>query len=241
MVARRLLALALVILPAATASAAGPIVYVQAGHEGPREPGYRAQTGAAGEVAFNQRVAANVERRLRKAGVDARHTTGLVTPLGAPAAVFVSIHHDTPDGRAAIGHAIAGAGENYYRGEGFGAPRSTPYADSAPHRPGTRVSPAVQRTSRRLATRLATRYGAVFTRANGARSGRVQLVAPNGNRRMTRFYGYYRTTAEARVLIECGAGGTDATMLRRKEIIGAAIADSIVAHLVAEGKLPAQA
>ena len=221
------------------APATKPIVWVQAGHEGPREPGYLAQTGASGEIAFTVRVAGEVERRLRDAGVDARHTPGRVTGFPSQGAVFISIHHDTPDGHAAIGHAIAGAGENWYHGEGGGTARSTPYADSAPHRtPATTVSGAVEARSRRLAIRLRDRYAKVFTAANGARSGGVRLEPRNGNRRMMRYFGYYRTRADARVLIESGAGGTDAAMLRRTDVIAKAIAGAIIGHLRDEGRLP---
>ena len=216
-----------------------PIVWVQAGHEFPREPGYRAQTGAAGEVQFTVRVAAAVERRLRAAGVDARHSPGEVADFPSNGAVFVAIHHDTPNGHAAVGHAISGAGENWYRGEGFGLPRSTPYPDSARHRgPATTVSAAVEGRSGRLASLLRDRYAAVFTRANGARSGAVGLEPRNGNRRMMRYVGYYRTRADARVLIECGAGGTDGAILHRTDIVANAISGAIVAYLRAEGRLP---
>jgi hypothetical protein len=214
-----------------------PIVWVQAGHESPGEPGYRAQTGAAGEAEFNRRVAAAVERRLRAAGVDARHTPGRVTPLGASGAVFVSIHYDTPGGHSTVGHAITGAGENWYHGEGTGQARSTPYPDSAPHRPATRVSATVERNSARLASILAARYGAVFTRANGARSGPVHLEPRTGNRRVMRYYGYYRTRAAARVLIEAGAAGTDTTILNRTELVARAIAGGIVDYLRSRGQL----
>ncbi len=226
------------VLPGAMHASPPPIVYVQAGHQSPGEPGYLAQTGAAGEQAFTIRVSAAVEKRLRAAGVDARHTPARVTPLAAPAAVFVSIHHDTPEGRAAVGHAISGTGENWYRGQGTGTPRSTPYPDSAPHRTPTVVSRTVELRSARLARRVASRYGAVFTRANGARSGPVRLETRNGNRRMMRFYGYYRTNADARILVEAGAAGTDARMLRRTDLIAAAISRGIVDHLRAEGRLP---
>lgn len=232
-----LIALVAAASPTTFANPPQPVVYVQAGHQTPGEPGYRAQTGAPGEQAFTARVSRNVENRLRKAGVDVRHTPARVTPNPADGAVFVSIHYDTSAGRAAVGHAISGAGENYYHGEGTGTPSSTPYADSAQHRSATSVSPQVQAASRRLAKRLATRYGKVFIPANGARSGKVRLEPIGGNRRMMRFYGYYRTNAQARVLIECGAVGRDAVMLRRTEVIGAAIADAIVTHLTAEGQL----
>ncbi len=217
--------------------ASRPIVYVQAGHQGPREPGYRAQTGASGESAWTQQIAAKVEYRLRRKGVDARHTAGLVTPNPTPGAVFISIHYDIPTGHAAVGHAITGFGENYYHGEGFGAASSTPYADSVAHRGATRVSYGVQSASTRLANRLAARYRRVFTQANGARSGGVQLVTSTGNRRMMRYYGYYRSNASARVLVECGAVGTDAAFLKRKDFVASVIANAIVAHLKAEGKL----
>jgi len=214
-----------------------PVVYVQAGHQAPGEPGYLVQTGAAGEQAFNARVSAAVEARLRAAGVDARHTPARVTPLHAPAAAFVSIHYDTPQGRAAVGHAITGAGENWYRGQGTGTARSTPYPDSAPHRRATRVSRTVELRSARLARRVASRYGAVFTPRNGARSGPVRLEPRTGNRRMTRFYGFYRTNAAARIIVECGASGTDARILRRTDLIATAISRGIVDHLRAEGRL----
>ena len=73
---------------------AAPVVWVQAGHEAPREPGYTAQTGAGSgpfgtEVGFTTRVAARVTVLLRRYGVDARRTPGRVTPLGARGAVFV--------------------------------------------------------------------------------------------------------------------------------------------------------
>lgn len=232
---------ALAIAPAAAApTPPRPIVWVQAGHEGPREPGYRAQTGAAGEIEFTTRVAAAVERRLRAAGVDARHTPSRVTPIGASGAVFVSIHHDTPQGHAAVGHAIAGVGENWYHGEGTGAARSTPYADSAPHRPPTTVPAAVETRSARLARLLVARYGAVFTRANGARSGTVSLEPRSGNRRMMRYFGYYRTRAAARVLIEAGAGGTDGAILRKTDLVAGAITGAIVSYLRTEGQLTAR-
>jgi len=105
---------------AGTGSAA-PLVWVQAGHAPPTEPGYRAQTGAGSgpfgsEVVFTTRLAPRVVARLRAAGVDAREVPGFVRPLAAGGAAFVSLHHDSPGGSAAVGHAIAGAGENWYHG-----------------------------------------------------------------------------------------------------------------------------
>ncbi len=214
-----------------------PIVYVQAGHEAPREPGYLIQTGAPGEIAFNRRVSAAVERKLRAAGVDARHTPGRVTPLAAPAAAFVSIHHDIPGGRAAVGYALRGTPEYYSRGQGWGIPRTTPYPDSAPHRQRTAITADVQARSHRLALRMRSRYAKVFTRANGARSGPVRLESPKGNPNVMSYYGFRRTNATARVIIETGATGTDAAFLRRTDLIATAISGSIVTHLRAEGQL----
>lgn len=230
---------------AGTPSVAGasPIVWVQAGHEAPGEPGYRAQTGAASgpfgsEVGFTTRVADAVTARLRAGGIDARRTPALVTPWGGRGAVFISVHHDAAAGHAAVGHAIAGANENWYRGEGEGTASPRPYPDSAPHRRATTVSTVVERRSRALARRLATRFGAVFTRANGARSEFTGVEPRDGNVRMMRFYGYYRTRAQARTLIECGAAGVDDAFLARVGTVSQAISAGIVDHLRAQNLLP---
>src|SRR5262249_53106442 len=80
--------------------------------------------------------------------------------------------------------------------------------DSAPHRtPATSVSAAVAAASARLAGLVAARYGAVFTTANGARSGPVTVVGPGGNQRMTHYYGFDRTTTRARGILEGRGGG----------------------------------
>ena len=239
----------MLLAPLAAAPAAGavtpvtpPVVWVQAGHVAPGEPGYLAQTGASGgpfgsEAAFNTRLQAAVVARLKRVGVDARPTPALVTPLGARGAAFVSLHFDSEGGQAAIGHAITGAGENWYHGQGFGTASPTPYPDSAPHRPATTVSPATEARSRALATRMATRFRAVFTPANGAGSRFAGVVPRTGNPRMMRFYGYYRTNADARVLIECGAAGADDAFLRRVDLIGGAVSAGIVDDLRARGLL----
>jgi hypothetical protein len=227
-------------LAAAPAAAAGPVVYVQAGHEGPREPGYRDQTGAGSgpfgsEVGFTTRLRAAVVARLRAAGVDARGTPGRVTPWGARAAVFISLHHDVPGGAAAVGHAIAGDGENWYRGEGGGPPSPAPYPDSAPHRPATIVSPAVERRSRDLAHRIAARYRPVYTAANGAHGRWGGVQTRDGNPRMMSFYGFYRSRAAARVIVEAGAGGADDAFLARTGLIAAAVSRGVLDHLRRRG------
>ena len=234
------LAAACALAAAAPALGARPVVYVQAGHEGPREPGYRDQTGAGSgpfgsEVGFTTRLAPRVVARLRAAGVDARESPGLVTPWGAPAAVFISLHHDIPEGAAAIGHAITGDGENWYHGEGGGAPSPRPYADSAPHRRATTVSAAVERRSRDLAHRIAARYRPIYAAANGAHGRWGGVQTRDGNPRMMSFYGFYRSRAAARVLVEAGAGGTDDGFLARTDLIAAAVSRGILDHLRERG------
>lgn len=225
-----------------TASTRAPVVWIQAGHASPREPGYRDQTGAGSgpfgsEIGFTTRVAPAVVSRLRRAGVDARLTPGLVTPHGGRGAAFVSIHHDGPGGPAAVGHAITGVGENYYRGEGYGDPRPRPYPDSAPHRRATTVSPSVERHSLRLARTIAAAYRPVYSRTNGARGRFAGVQSRESNPRMMRYYGFYRTRAAARVIVEAGGAGTDDRLLRRTDLIAAAISSGVVAHLRSRGLL----
>ncbi len=217
-----------------------PVVWVQAGHVPPGEPGYRAQTGAGGgpfgsEQAFNTRTQTTLIRFLRRRGVDARATGALVTPWGARGAAFVSIHFDSPGGAAALGHAVSmpGRHENWYRGEGTGTASPVPHPDSAPHRDHTEVTPAVERRSRALADAIASRYRRAFVPANGAGS-RFRGVEPrSGNVRMMHFYGYYRTSADARVLIETGAAGADDRFLARTDLIATTIGLGILDHLKA--------
>ena len=219
-----------------------PVVWIQAGHAAPREPGYRDQSGTGGgpfgaEIGFTTRLAARVAAKLRAAGVDARITPGLVTPWGAGGATFVSLHHDSPGGAAAVGHAIAGAGENYYHGEGSGTPSSRPYADSAPHRDATRVSGSVERRSRALARRIARRLGAVHTSANGAEARFGGVQTREGNPRMMRYYGFYRVRTGARVIVEAGAAGADDRFLARTNLIARVVSRGVVEDLRARGLL----
>ena len=221
-----------------------PIVWVQAGHEAPREPGYRDQTGAGGgpfgsEIGFTTRLATRVVARLQAAGVDARRTPGLVTPLGRPRR---RLHQPPPRrgrGRAGIGHAFTGLSENWYHGEGSGAPASAPYPDSAPHRPATVVTPAVERRSADLAARLASTFGRIHTPRFGARATFGGVESRSGNRRMTRYYGFYRTRAGARVILEAGAPPLDDPFLSRTDLIATAVSTAIVSHLRARGLLKA--
>ena len=229
-------ALGALLVSAGPAVAAGPVVYVQAGHQGPREPGYRAQTGAGSgpfgsEIGFTTTLAPKVIARLRRAGVDARATPGLIRPYGAGGAAFVSLHHDVPEGAAAVGHAITVDNENWYHGEGGGAPSPTPYPDSAPHRPATTVSAAVERRSRDLAYRIAARYRPIYSAANGARGRWGGVQTRDGNPRMMSFHGFYRTRTDARVIVEAGAGGTDDAFLARTDLIAAAVSRGILDHL----------
>jgi N-acetylmuramoyl-L-alanine amidase len=223
-----------------------PIVYIQAGHEMPGEPGYLAQTGATGgpfgsEVAFNSRLAPLLAARLRRAGVDVRLTPAKVTPWGAGGAVFISLHFDAVGGSAGIGYAVdqPGRGENYYHGQGSGTASPVPYRDSAPHRRATRVSVAVQQHSLELARDLAAVFGRIHTPANGAYA-RFRGVEPGarGNVRMQFFYGYYRVNTGARVLIECGGADRDRTFLGHVGLIAGTIGSGIVGYLRQTRQLP---
>jgi len=230
---------------ATSAAKTRPVVYVQAGHQAPREPGYTAQTGATGgpfgtEEAFNVRLASALEAKLRAAGIVVHHTPGRVTPWGAKGAVFISLHFDSVGGSAGIGYAVdeRGRGENYYEYEGSGVASPVPYPDSAKHRRATEVTPAVQAHSLKLADDLATTFRPIFTRANGARSS-FRGVEPGakGNVRMQFYYGYYRVNTGARVLIECGAAGADNTFLRHINVIATSLSRGIVDYLRQTGQL----
>ena len=219
---------------------AAPIVWVQAGHADPREPGYRDQTGAArgpfgSEVAFTSRLADAVAARLAARGVDARVLPGRVDPIDAPGAAFVSLHHDAPGGRAVVVGATAGTAENHYRGEGGGTPSPTPYPDSAPHRPATTVSPQVQRASRDLAAAIAARHADVYTPANGAGGTFGGVVTSAENPRLGSYYGFFRTGADARVILEAGAAGADDAFLERTDLIAGAVSAGILDDLAARG------
>lgn len=211
------------------------VVWIQAGHVAPLEPGYRAQTGAPGEAAFNEKLARAVVRKLKAANVDARYQPGMIEPVGAQGAVFLSIHHDTSAGEAAVGHAVHDPdwGENYYPGEGAaGTPRATPYPNSAPHRAGaTTVSPQVETQSKALATILSGKWRGIYTRANGARARFTGVQQSSGNARMMHYYGYFRVNTRARVLLETGAGGTDRAFLNRTDLLARTISSAVREYL----------
>jgi hypothetical protein len=239
---RRLLAPALAVAALAApalASAAAPVVWVQAGHASPGEPGYSAQTGAGGgpfgsEIAFNLKVRDDMVTRLKAAGVDARPLVSKVMPLGASGATFISIHFDSPGGGAGVGRAVVGGGENYYHGEGTGDASQTPYGDSGSHRtPATKVTSAVAARSASLATRISTALKGIHTAANGASARFNGVEPPSGNARMVHFYGYYRTKADARVLVEVGAAGSDDPFLSKVGLISTTLSGAVVKDLKA--------
>jgi len=239
---RRLLAPALAVAALAApalASAAAPVVWVQAGHASPGEPGYSAQTGAGGgpfgsEIAFNLKVRDDMVTRLKAAGVDARPLVSKVMPLGASGATFISIHFDSPGGGAGVGRAVVGGGENYYHGEGTGDASQTPYGDSGSHRtPATKVTSAVAARSASLATRISTALKGIHTAANGASARFNGVEPPSGNARMVHFYGYYRTKADARVLVEVGAAGRDDPFLSKVGLISTTLSGAVVKDLKA--------
>ena len=95
----------------------------------------------------------------------------------------------------------------------------------------------MERRSRGLADDVAARYRAIYTRANGARGRYGGVQTRDGNPRMMSYYGFYRTRAAARVIVECGAGGTDDAFLARTDLIAAAISGGILDHLRARGLL----
>lgn len=187
------------------------------------------------EIGFTTDLADKVVAQLKRAGVDARMTYGRVEPLGASGAAFVSLHHDSPGGAAAFGHAITGAGENYYHGEGSGDPSPTPYPDSAPHREATTVTGQVESRSRGLATAIEEAYRPIYTPGNGAAGRYGGVQTREGNPRMMRYYGFYRTNADARVIVEAGAGGSDDTFLAKTELIATAVTHGILTHLKKRG------
>ncbi len=226
---------------------ARPVVYIQAGHQAPMEPGYRAQTGATGgpfgtEERFNVRVSAAVEADLRSAGVDAIHTPGKVSPYRAPGAAFVSIHFDQAHGAASIGYAVYDPPKNhnyYYHGQGAGSPSSVRYPDSAPQRPATKVTAAVMAQSHALADAMSGRFRVIFAPGNGAHSRFLGVQhGANGNLRMQFYYGYRRTNTAARVIIECGTAGADNRFLAHVDLIAGAIASGIIDYLRATHQLP---
>jgi hypothetical protein len=223
----------------ALASAAAPVVWVQAGHASPGEPGYSAQTGAGGgpfgsEIAFNLKVRDDMVTRLKEAGVDARPLVSKVMPLGASGATFISIHFDSPGGGAGVGRAVVGGGENYYHGEGTGDASQTPYGDSGSHRtPATKVTSAVAARSASLATRISTALKGIHTAANGASARFNGVEPPSGNARMVHFYGYYRTKADARVLVVVGAAGSDDPFLSKVGLISTTLSGAVVKDLKA--------
>lgn len=206
---------------------ARPVVWVQAGHATPREPGYEDGTGAAGgpfetEAGFTLPVARRIVRQLRACGGDARMTPGRVTPLAAPGAVFVSIHHDAPGGRAAIVWATC-PDERIARRPG--------------RRPPTQVGDAVEARSRDLALSVHRRYAAVHGPDNGADG---DLASPAGRaapRDLREYHGFFRTDAGARVVIEAGAAGADDEFPARTGLVASAIAAGIYDHLRSRGLL----
>jgi len=246
---RRLIAPALALAALAApvmASAAPPVVWVQAGHAPPGEPGYSALTGAGGgpfgsEAAFNLRVRDDMVTRLKAAGVNARPLVSRINPMGARGATLISIHFDQPGGAASVGRAVVGGGENYYHGEGTGTARQTPYPDSGMHRtPATTVSGAVARRSAKLAGLLSSALASIRTAANGASAPFLGVIPPDGNTRENHHYSYYRTNADARVLVEVGAAGDDDPFLRKVPLIGATLTKAIVKDLKARKLLSPQ-
>ena len=138
----------------------------------------------------------------RRRGGRAAHARAASRRSAARGAVFISLHHDAAGRRAPASATRSRArAENWYHGEGFGTPSPAPYPDSAPHRPADRWSRRPWSAARSTSpTRLASTFGAhphaapTAPAAPSAGSSRA-----TGNRRMMRYYGFYRTRAGARV------------------------------------------
>lgn len=214
--------------PAADTAPAKPVVWVQAGHAAPREPGYETATGATGgpyetEAGFTVPVARRIVRQLRAWGVDARYTPGMVTPLAATGDAFVSIHHDAEGGQPAVVWAIQ--------------PEEPPERKPGRRRP-TVVDQTVEVHSRHLAQSIHDRYATVFRAANGAETRLPPAMGEDARADLSRYYGFYRTQADARVIVEAGAAGDDDDLLERTGLVSGAIAAGIRDHLVDEGLLP---
>ena len=90
---------------------------------------------------------------------------------------------------------------------------------------------------RDLAERLSSRYRAIFTPADGARSSYGGVQTPTSNPRVMHYYGFYRVDTQARVLIECGAGVTDDAFLQKTDLIATAISGGVTDYLRARGLL----
>jgi hypothetical protein len=54
---------------------------------------------------------------------------------------------------------------------------------------------------------------------------------------MMSFYGFYRTRAAARVIVEAGAGDTDDAFLAKTGLIAAAVSRGVLDHLRRRGLL----
>lgn len=206
-------------------------VYVQAGHVAPREPGYGAQPGAPGEMTFNKAIADKLIAKLRARNIDAKYVPGKVDPLAAPGAVFISIHHDeATNGRGFVGYAISGTKENFYAGDGVGTARDEPVPGAVPHRSATTVTTKTQRDSLALARRVDRQMRAAGAGPKTHWTGLGRPSHPN-DRRAMRYYGFYRTNADARILVEVGRGGHP--FLNKQEEISTALAKAVAGQMKA--------
>jgi hypothetical protein len=95
------------------------------------------------------------------------------------------------------------------------------------------VTSAVAARSASLATRISTALQGIHTAANGASARFNGVEPPSGNARMVHFYGYYRTKADARVLVEVGAAGSDDPFLSKVGLISTTLSGAVVKDLKA--------
>jgi hypothetical protein len=99
------------------------------------------------------------------------------------------------------------------------------------------VSRTVQRTSAGTARILSAALGGIHTSANGARAAFRGVVPTNSNRRMNHFYGFYRTTAQSRVIVEVGAAPDDNVFLAKVPLISRTLSGAVIRDLKARGLL----
>jgi subtilisin family serine protease len=92
------------------------------------------------------------------------------------------------------------------------------------------VNRVIESNSRRLAGVVSRRLASVFTPANGARSG-WDGVLPRRLVRVSNYYGFRRTRARARIIVEVGAAGADDRFLRRTNLIAANLSVAIRLYL----------
>lgn len=92
------------------------------------------------------------------------------------------------------------------------------------------------RQSLELAQSIAAEYELIARQANGGQCG-FAGVADASNPRLANYYGFFRTHADARVIVEAGAADADDVFLSRTDPIADAISDGTADYLEDNGLL----